>query len=94
MAKVGSGRRMCPGKLTPRNLSAVDHFPILIPMLLKGLNVAERSLFLALARIAWGFNITKAKDSQGLEIPIDRDAILESQASGPMPFKFVTHSPT
>lgn len=57
-----------------------------------GLNVAERSLFLGIARMLWAFNITKAKDANGNEIPIDRDAIEVSQSACPKPFKYVpTH---
>lgn len=52
-----------------------------------GLNVAERSLFLGIARMLWTFNITKAKDADGNEIPIDRDAIEVSQSACPKPFQ-------
>ena len=52
-----------------------------------GLNVAERSLYLGIVRLVWAFNITKAKDVDGNEIPIDRDAIEVSQSACPKPFQ-------
>jgi hypothetical protein len=36
-----------------------------------GIHVAERSLFLVLSRLLWGFNLGLAKDSNGNEIPVD-----------------------
>jgi len=36
-----------------------------------GIHVAERSLFLVLSRLLWGFNISLAKDEHGDEIPVD-----------------------
>jgi len=36
-----------------------------------GIHVAERSLFLVLSRLLWGFNVTLAKDENGNDIPVD-----------------------
>jgi len=36
-----------------------------------GIHVAERSLFLVLSRVLWGFDIGLAKDANGNDIPID-----------------------
>ena len=36
-----------------------------------GIHVAERSLFLVLSRLLWGFDIDLAKDENGNIIPID-----------------------
>jgi hypothetical protein len=36
-----------------------------------GIHVAERSLFLVLSRLLWGFDIGLAKDATGKDIPVD-----------------------
>ena len=36
-----------------------------------GIHVAERSLFLVLSRLLWGFDIGLAKDANGNDIPVD-----------------------
>ena len=36
-----------------------------------GLHIAERSVFINLARLLWGFNIEHAKDEEGNIIPVD-----------------------
>lgn len=36
-----------------------------------GIHVAERSLFLVLSRLLWGFDLGLAKDENGNDIPID-----------------------
>jgi hypothetical protein len=35
------------------------------------MHLAERSLFLNIARVLWGFNVNRKKDENGNEIPID-----------------------
>jgi hypothetical protein len=35
------------------------------------MHLAERSLFLNIARVLWGFNVTLKKDKNGNEIPIE-----------------------
>ena len=51
-----------------------------------GMHVAERTLFLAAARLLWTFNIRKAKDALGNEIEVDRDEVTQSIAARPLPF--------
>jgi cytochrome P450 len=36
-----------------------------------GMHVAERSLFINVARLMWGFDLQLAKDENGREIPVD-----------------------
>ncbi|RFU29308.1 hypothetical protein B7463_g7033, partial [Scytalidium lignicola] len=52
-----------------------------------GLHVAEKTLFLAIARILWAFDISPAKDESGKPIDIERDAVTQSIAACPLPFK-------
>ena len=52
-----------------------------------GIHVAERTLFLATARLLWTFNIRRAKDAQGNEIYVDRDEVTQSIAARPLPFR-------
>lgn len=52
-----------------------------------GIHVAERSLFLAISRVLWAFKIDRARDEDSNLIPIDRDAVTQSIAAAPMPFK-------
>ena len=52
-----------------------------------GIHVAERTLFLAMARILWAFTISKAKDASGNEIEIIQDEVTQSIAARPLPFK-------
>lgn len=51
-----------------------------------GIHVAERTLFLAAARILWLFTISKARDAEGKEIEVDRDEVTQSIAARPLPF--------
>ena len=52
-----------------------------------GMHVAERVLFQAMARMLWGFNITKAKDANGHEIDVDPEGMTQGLAARPLPFK-------
>ncbi|KAF9770795.1 hypothetical protein IL306_011597 [Fusarium sp. DS 682] len=52
-----------------------------------GIHVAERTLFLATARLMWAFNIRKARGPDGLEIEVDRDEVTQSIAARPVPFR-------
>jgi hypothetical protein len=54
-----------------------------------GMHVAERSLFINLARLLWGFDIRLAKDEAGNEIPVDPTfkGMLEGATATPRPFK-------
>jgi hypothetical protein len=53
-----------------------------------GMHVAERSLFINLARLLWGFN-RHAKDETGKDIPVDPTfrGMLEGATATPRPFK-------
>jgi len=54
-----------------------------------GMHVAERSLFINLARLLWGFDIRHAKDADGNDIPVDATfkGMLEGATATPKPFK-------
>ncbi|OCL13766.1 putative cytochrome P450 [Glonium stellatum] len=52
-----------------------------------GMHVAEKTLFMSIARILWAFNISKAKESSGKEIYIEPDAVTEAIACCPLPFQ-------
>ncbi|TPX18614.1 uncharacterized protein E0L32_002471 [Thyridium curvatum] len=52
-----------------------------------GLHVAERSMFITMARLLWSFNITRPTDSEGNFLPVDRDAITPGFIVSPVPFK-------
>ena len=63
-----------------------------------GLHLAERSLFLNLSRLLWGFNIEHATDEKGNIIPIDfslETGILPGGFTVPKPFaaKITSRSP-
>lgn len=51
-----------------------------------GIHVAERQLFLGTARLLWAFKFSKAKDSHGKDIEVDRDEVTQSIAARPLPF--------
>ncbi|KIW26348.1 uncharacterized protein PV07_09448 [Cladophialophora immunda] len=51
-----------------------------------GIHVAEKTLFLATARLLWAFKISKATDDHGREIEVDRDEVTQSIAARPVPF--------
>ncbi|ODV94023.1 hypothetical protein PACTADRAFT_3984 [Pachysolen tannophilus NRRL Y-2460] len=52
-----------------------------------GMHLAERSLFLAMARILWTFEISHATDSEGNEIPVNPLAISGGIVARHEPFK-------
>jgi hypothetical protein len=54
-----------------------------------GLHVAERSIYLNLARLLWGFDLRQAKDADGNLIPIDFsiDGLMPGALSNVKPFK-------
>jgi cytochrome P450 len=52
-----------------------------------GLHLAENTLSLAIARMLWAFNISKAKDENGKEIAIDPTALTQAVAVCPLPFR-------
>jgi Cytochrome P450 len=51
-----------------------------------GIHIAERTLFLAAARLLWTFNFRKAQDASGREIDVDRDEVTQSIAARPVSF--------
>jgi len=59
------------------------------------MHVAERSIFLNLARLLWGFNIERAKDENGNDIPVDAstEGLVPGALSNPKPFKCCTLPP-
>ena len=54
-----------------------------------GLRVAERSLFINIARILWGFDISHAEDEDGNIIPVDftTGGLMPGALSNSKPFK-------
>jgi hypothetical protein len=54
-----------------------------------GLHVAEKSLFINIARMLWGFNIELAKDVDGNVIPVDftTAGLIPGAFSNPKPFQ-------
>jgi hypothetical protein len=51
-----------------------------------GMDIADNSMFLSIARILWAFRISKAKDEAGDEITPDPDDIVGGLAAYPRPF--------
>jgi len=52
----------------------------------QGMHIAERSLFLGISRILWGFKIEKATDDDGNEITPDISKLTEGLFVMPQPF--------
>ncbi|KAH6985114.1 cytochrome P450 [Ilyonectria destructans] len=52
-----------------------------------GIHVAERTLFLAVVRLLWAFQIDKARGPDGEQIQVDRDEVTQSIAARPVPFR-------
>ena len=59
-----------------------------------GLHVAERSLFLNIARLMWGFDIRLARDEAGNHTPVDStiNGFLPGGMAVPKPFKCGTYT--
>ena len=53
----------------------------------QGMHVAERSLFLGISRILWGFNITPAESAEGKGILPDPDEYTQGFVCMPVPFQ-------
>ena len=53
----------------------------------QGMHVAERSLFLAMARILWAFDIVPAKDEKGIDVLPDPSRLTQGFICMPEPFK-------
>ncbi|BGP32800.1 hypothetical protein JCM10296v2_004584 [Rhodotorula toruloides] len=52
-----------------------------------GMHLAENSIYINIARILWAFNISKAKDAAGNDIPVDIFDFTDGFNSMPKPFK-------
>lgn len=60
-------------------LVSIAHPPLIRYLVLtasSGMHVAHNTLLLSISRILWAFDIQKAKDADGKEIEIDRDAFV------------------
>ncbi|KAJ7108066.1 cytochrome P450 [Mycena crocata] len=51
-----------------------------------GSHLASNSIYINIARILWGFNLSKARDEQGQEIDVDTFAYTDGFNSIPLPF--------
>jgi len=60
-----------------------------------GIHVAEKSLFINIARLVWGFDIGLAEDENGRDIPVDATikGLSPGSGSAPLPFKAVKTPP-
>ncbi|EMC96385.1 hypothetical protein BAUCODRAFT_473264 [Baudoinia panamericana UAMH 10762] len=60
-----------------------------------GQGLAEQGTFITIARLLWAFNIQKALDTQGKEIPVDIFAYTDGLNMRPQPFecRFTVRSP-
>lgn len=52
----------------------------------QGMHIAERSLFLGMARMLWAFNFDKARDAKGAEITPDITKLIQGLFVMPEPF--------
>jgi hypothetical protein len=52
-----------------------------------GQHIADRSLFIVFTRIMWAFDVRKARDAAGKEIPVDVHAFSEGFSSHPLAFE-------
>lgn len=52
----------------------------------QGMHIADRSMFFAIARMLWAFNIEKAVDAEGREVTPDQDALTEGFLVQPKAF--------
>lgn len=52
-----------------------------------GSHVADRTLFITMARLIWAFDFEHKLDERNVPIPIERDALTEGLVVGPAPFK-------
>jgi hypothetical protein len=51
------------------------------------MHIADRSMFLAMSRLLWAFDLRRAVDSAGNEIIPDMNDLLEGMFIQPRPFK-------
>jgi hypothetical protein len=55
--------------------------------LCQGMHIAERSLFMGMARMLWAFNFERAVDENGVPIPVDIDDLVGGATVQPADFK-------
>jgi hypothetical protein len=55
--------------------------------LCQGMHIAERSLFMAMARMLWAFNFERVLDQNGIPIPVDIDDLVGGISVQPADFK-------
>jgi cytochrome P450 len=73
---------------TASDVSKRDHFTFGAGRrLCQGIHVAERSLFIGIARLAWAFDVNPATDSDGQPIIPDTDSYTSGFVVMPTPFK-------
>jgi len=53
----------------------------------QGMHIAERSLFMGMARMLWAFNFERPLDENGVPLPVDIDDFTEGIAVQPVDFK-------
>lgn len=51
-----------------------------------GMNIADRSLFLAISRLLWAFRFDKAVDEDGKEIVPEARSVTQASLVQPLPF--------
>ncbi|KAF2993292.1 hypothetical protein E8E14_000680 [Neopestalotiopsis sp. 37M] len=70
------------------DISKRDHFGFGVSRrVCQGVHVVDKTLFFAISRLIWAFDITKAKDEHGREITPDRTDMADSQVAMPSPFR-------
>ncbi|KAK5560797.1 hypothetical protein LTR46_001105 [Exophiala xenobiotica] len=73
---------------TASDVSKRDHFTFGAGRrLCQGIHVAERSLFIGIARLAWAFDVNPATDSDGKPVIPDTDSYMSGFVVMPTPFK-------
>ena len=55
-----------------------------------GSHVAERTLFVGMARLLWAFEFYPKIDQFGKAVPINRDGMTEGMIVGPEPFEYIS----
>ncbi|KAJ4418923.1 hypothetical protein N0V82_005272 [Gnomoniopsis sp. IMI 355080] len=69
------------------DISQRDHFMFGIGRrICPGMNIADRSLFLAISRLLWAFRFEKALDEDGKEIVPEARAVTQASLVQPLPF--------
>jgi cytochrome P450 len=58
-----------------------------------GSHVAERTLFVTMARLLWAFEFHPKLDQFGNAMPIHRDGMTDGMIVGPEPFEYASRDP-